>query len=32
MADHLWVLYAEVHESATAGGQTGLALLPREAT
>lgn len=32
MADHLWVLYAEVEEAAKAGGAApGLTLLPREA-
>jgi hypothetical protein len=33
MIDHLWVLYAEVHESATAGadGNRELAILSRDA-
>jgi DNA-binding GntR family transcriptional regulator len=33
MIDHLWVLYAEVHESATAGpdGNPELAILSRDA-
>lgn len=32
MIDHLWVLYAEIHDSALAGGEAGeLAPLPRDA-
>ena len=32
MADHLWVLYDEIEETAAAEGRdTGLPLLPREA-